>query len=101
MVTLGGPLVHVTTLFFLSLPPPSRHRVWIQKRLRVYVQNVPVCTGNTSTRDEERQRKEMKEKQILLDNVSNQKNPPDELAHNVSTKNRLETNLDRQMHYVR
>ena len=22
-------------------------RVWIQKRLRVYIQNVPVCTGTT------------------------------------------------------
>ena len=23
-------------------------RVWIQKRLRVYIQNVPVCTGTTT-----------------------------------------------------
>ena len=26
-----------------------KNRVWIQKRLRVYIQNVPVCTGTTHT----------------------------------------------------
>ena len=27
----------------------KKNRVWIQKRLRVYIQNVPVCTGTTRT----------------------------------------------------
>ena len=35
-------------------------------------------------RDEERQRKETKENMILLENVSNQKHPPDEQVQNVS-----------------
>ena len=42
-------------------------------------------------RERQRQRREMKEKMILLKNVSNQKKPPDELAQNVS-KNPFRTN---------
>ena len=55
MVYFGEPLGHVITLCGQILvsrtdddPPPPR-RVSISKRARVYVQNVPVCTGTTRT----------------------------------------------------
>ena len=39
----------VRELFLVSRIGDDLLRMWIQKRLRVYIQNVPVCTGTTRT----------------------------------------------------
>ena len=41
--------VCVCLYVFVCAEKRGKTHVWIQKRLRVYIQNVPVCTGTTRT----------------------------------------------------
>ena len=52
VVAVGEPLVHVTTLLFILslflLHRPPSSLFLSTSRLRVYIQNLTVCTGNAS-----------------------------------------------------